>query len=236
MLTFLEIVLSVDNLVFISIASSRLAAAQQPKAQKLGLLLAMAFRVLILLGLSQVLHLRRPLLTFHYSWIQGAFSGQSLVLLAGGLFLLYKGVREIHSKLERKAKRAEEGANTSLIGVVLQIGLLNIVFSFDSILMAIGLTNLLWIMITAVVLSLLITMAFAKAVSRFVNEYPTIQMLGLCFLMLVGFMLLAEGAHLAGLSLFGQGIGSIPKGYLYFAIFFSLLVEFLNMRLRKPQG
>lgn len=235
-LTFLEIVLGVDNIIFISITSNRLPEEQQPKARNIGLILAMAFRVALLFGISALIAMQEPVLFLKMDFLHGDFSGQSLILMAGGIFLLYKATTEIHHKLEGDAEHEHEKIakkTSSLTQVIIQIALINIVFSFDSILTAVGLTDSLAVMIIAVVVSILIMMAFAGPVGRFVNQHPTIQMLGLAFLILIGFMLIAEGAHLAHLTVAGQEIGSVPKGYLYFAIAFSLFVEFLNLRLRR---
>ena len=237
-LTFLEIVLGVDNIIFITIAANKLKESEQGRARNIGLLLAMAFRVILLFGISYLIAMQEPLFSVHLSWFDGGFSGQSLILMAGGIFLIYKATSEIHHKLEgdlHDEQAKENKAKATLTSVIIQIALINIVFSFDSILTAIGLTDNLFIMIVSVVLSVLIMMAFAGPVSRFVNEHPTIQMLGMAFLILIGFMLIAEAAHLAHLKVAGQEIGAVPKGYLYFAIAFSLLVEFLNMRLRKKR-
>lgn len=242
-LTFMEIVLGIDNIIFISIAASRLPEAKQGRAMNIGLILAMAFRVVLLFGISWLIALQDPFFSLHYSWFDADFSGQSVILIAGGLFLLYKSTSEIHHKLEgptveeEKAELRQEFKGSSMGSVVFQICLINIVFSFDSILTAVGMTNgvegALAIMIVAVVLSIGIMMAFAGPVGRFVNKHPSVQMLGMAFLILIGFMLIAEGAHLAHLKAFGTEIGAIPKGYLYFTIFFSLCIEALNMRLRK---
>ncbi|NJL76396.1 MAG: TerC family protein [Saprospiraceae bacterium] len=238
-LTFLEIVLGIDNIIFISISANKLPAEQQKKATNIGLILAMAMRIALLFGVSALIALKEPWLTLPFDWIHGSFTGQSLILIAGGIFLLYKSTSEIHHKLERPDAHGEEGkpSYSTLNSVILQITVINIVFSFDSILTAIGMTNgvsgALVIMVVAVVISVLIMMLFAVPVGRFVNKHPTIQMLGLAFLILIGFMLITEGAHLAHLEIGGSQVGAVPKGYLYFAIAFSLLVEFLNMRLRK---
>lgn len=234
-LTFLEIVLGVDNIIFITIASNKLAEEQKPRARNIGLLLAMIFRVGLLFGISFLIRMSEPLFHYESSLLSGALSGQSFILIAGGIFLLYKSVTEIHHKLEGHALDIGpvKSSNSSLLKAVLQISLINIVFSFDSILTAVGLTNDILIMIVAVVVSVLIMMAFAGPVGNFVNKHPTIQMLGLAFLLLIGFMLIAEGAHLGHVRIAGGEVGSVPKGYLYFAIAFSLLVEALNLRLRK---
>ncbi len=237
-LTFLEIVLGVDNIIFISIEAGRLPEKEQKKATQIGLVLAMALRIILLFGISWLIALKAPWISFHWSWLEGGFSGQSLILLIGGIFLIYKSVTEIHHKLEGEEHTAgEKKATTTLQKAIIQITLINIVFSFDSILTAVGMTNglegALVIMIVAVVLSVVLMMLFAVPVGRFVNEHPTIQMLGLAFLILIGFMLILEGGHLAHFKLFGAEIGAVPKGYLYFAIAFALGVEFLNMKIRK---
>lgn len=236
-LTFLEIVLGIDNIIFISIAANKLSAADQPKARNIGLLLAMFFRVALLFGISFLISLSEPFTHFDWGWFRGGISGQGLILFVGGLFLIYKSTTEIHHKLEGSAedevKTPQSGAARGLTGVVLQIALINLVFSIDSILTAIGLTQNVTIMILAVVLSIAIMMAFSGPVGRFVNEHPSIQMLGLAFLIMIGFMLVAEAAHMGEVVIFGAEVGSVPKGYLYFAIAFSLLVEFLNMKLRN---
>jgi len=238
-LTFLEIILGVDNIIFISIASSKLPKEQQGKATMIGLALAMILRIVLLFGISFLIAMKEPWINIDMSWIHAGFSGQSLILIGGGLFLLYKSVTEIHHKLEIDHLDIDgiNGKKSTMSNAIVQITLINIVFSFDSILTAVGMTNGLYgaliIMIIAVVLSVIIMMAFAAPVGRFVNEHPTIQMLGLSFLILIGFMLILEGGHLAHLKIMENEIGAIPKGYLYFAITFALLVEFLNMKLRK---
>ncbi|MCB0705892.1 MAG: TerC family protein [Saprospiraceae bacterium] len=240
-LTFLEIVLGIDNIIFISIASNKLPEDQQKRATNIGMLLAMVLRIVLLFGISVLIAMEKPWLEFHSSWISAAFSGQSIILIAGGFFLLYKSTSEIHHKLEGEdgsdemKRRGKKGVTIS--NVITQITLINIVFSFDSILTAVGMTNglhgALVIMIIAVVISVLIMMLFAHPVAKFVNKHPSVQMLGMAFLLLIGFMLIAEGAHIAHLEIAGSTVGTVPKGYLYFSIAFSLLVEFLNMRLRK---
>ena len=240
-LTFLEIVLGIDNIIFISIASEKLPPAQRPRAANIGLLLAMVMRIALLFGVSWLIAMEEPWIKIDQGWIHAGFSGQSLILIAGGLFLLYKSTTEIRHKLEGpdtvQGQSEENKLKKTLSNVIVQITVINIVFSFDSILTAVGMTNgltgALLIMIVAVVISVLIMMLFAVPVGNFVNRHPTIQMLGLAFLILIGFMLIAEGAHLAHLSIVGSEVGAVPKGYLYFAITFSLFVEFLNMRLRK---
>ena len=235
-LTFLEIVLGVDNIIFITITSNHLSEEEKPKARNIGLILAMIFRILLLFGITYLIAMSQPLFTTHGTFFSSAISGQSLILFGGGIFLLYKSVTEIHHKLEgQPVVMATRGSaiKSTLAKAIIQISLINIVFSFDSILTAVGLTKDIVVMIIAVVISVLIMMAFAGPVGKFVNDHPTIQMLGLAFLLLIGFMLIAEAAHLGHVQIAGEEIGVVPKGYLYFAIAFSLLVEFLNLRLRK---
>lgn len=245
-LTFLEIILGIDNIVFLSIVSGKLKAEDQPKARRIGLLLAMAFRIILLFGITWVMSLKNSFFDFDWGFVSGGISGQSLIVFAGGLFLLYKSVSEIHHKLEGEEEATSGKASNSLTGAIIQIALLNIVFSFDSILTAVGLVSAaeppvgfgpagaLEIMVGAIIISIIIMLIFAGPVSKFVNEHPTIQILGLSFLILIGVMLLAEGSHLAELKFFGgTEVHSIPKGYLYFAIFFSLFVEFLNLKMKK---
>jgi len=241
-LTFLEIILGIDNIIFISIATHKVPKEQQKKATNIGLVLAMLFRILLLLGVSYLIAMKAALFTINTSFMSASVTGQSIILVLGGIFLLYKSTSEIHHKVEGAS---EEGNNTktkkgsTLSKVIFQIVLIDIVFSFDSVLTAVGMTNgiegALTIMITAVVISMAIMMAFANAVSTFVNKHPTIQMLALSFLILIGFMLITEGAHLADTVILQQHVGAIPKGYLYFAIAFSLGIEMLNMRVRKKR-
>ena len=241
-LTFLEIVLGIDNIIFIAIAAGKLPEEQQAKATNIGMVLAMVMRIALLFGISWLIGMSEPWLKVDNAIMHGAFSGQSLILILGGLFLIYKSTTEIHHKLEGDEHGDGGGGSkvkSTMANAIVQITLINIVFSFDSILTAVGMTNgvpgALIIMIIAVVLSVLLMMAFATPVGRFVNRHPSIQMLGMSFLLLIGFMLIAEGAHLAHFSFLGSGIGAVPKGYLYFAISFSLAVEFLNMKLRTKQ-
>lgn len=241
-LAFLEIVLGIDNIVFLSIVSSKLPQEQQPKARTVGLLLAMLFRIGLLFGISWLMKLTAPIITFDTDWIDGSISGQSIIIFVGGLFLLYKSVTEIHHKLEdAPSETTQAKSKNQFWGVIIQIVALDIVFSFDSVLTAVGLVSFnefgyggaMLIMVTAVVIAVLIMLIFSNPVSKFVNEHPTIQMLGLSFLILIGVMLLVEAAHLSHLTIWGNTVGEIPKGYIYFAIAFSLLVEILNMKLRK---
>jgi len=239
-LTFLEIVLGIDNIIFISIAAGKLPKNQIKKATNIGLFLAMIFRIFLLIGVSYLISLKEPIFIIDSLWLKAGVSGQSLILFGGGLFLLYKSTREIHQKvegLEHINEISSKKLKSSLNSVILQIVLIDIVFSFDSVLTAVGMTNgvpgALIIMITAVIISILIMMIFAKPIGIFVNNHPTIQMLALSFLLLIGFMLVTESAHLANAEIFGKHVGAIPKGYLYFAIAFSLGVEALNLKVRK---
>lgn len=217
-LTFLEIVLGVDNIIFISIVSNKLPEAEQPKARNLGLTLALLFRIGLLLGISYIIKFTQPLFTV----FAHDFSGRDLILLVGGVFLLFKSTLEIHHKMEGDPQEIKANSTKSFKSVILQIIMLDIIFSFDSILTAVGLVDQVIIMIIAVVISLGIMMAFAGKISRFINQNPTLQILALSFLILIGFMLMIEGFHF-----------EVPKGYIYFAVFFSLAVELVNMRVRK---
>lgn len=237
-LTLLEIVLGVDNIIFLSIISSKLPVEQQPKARSIGLILAMILRIILLFGISWIIGLKDPLFYVSMPWMDHAdtshlpyVNGQGLILLLGGIFLLYKATTEIHHKLEGDSSEDDPSVSkgkAALNQVILQIALINIVFSFDSILTAVGIADNLFVMIAAVVISVLVMMIFSGPVSKFVNEHPTVQMLGLSFLILIGFSLIAEAAHLGHFT-----EGAIPKGYLYFAIFFSLFTEMLNISMKK---
>jgi predicted tellurium resistance membrane protein TerC len=236
-LTFLEIVLGIDNIIFISIAANKLARKDQAKARNIGLLLAMAFRIILLFGISYIIAMQEPFTYINLGWLRAGISGQSLILFVGGLFLLYKATSEIHEKLEKQYHdtKPKTSASDKLTAVVIQIALINIVFSIDSILTAIGLTQVLSIMIGAVVISVVIMMGFSGPVGDFVNKHPSIQMLGMAFLIMIGFMLIAQAAHDANVSFFNSHVGEVPKGYLYFAIAFSLLVEVLNIKVRTKE-
>ncbi len=242
-LTFLEIVLGIDNIIFISIAANKLPENEQKKATNIGLFLAMVLRIVLLFGISLLIAMNSPLFNVDLSWFKAGVTGQSLILFAGGLFLLYKSTKEIHHKVEGLDEHGidqKPKKKYTLSQAIVQITLINIVFSFDSILTAVGMTNgvegAMIIMIVSVVLSMVIMMLFANPVGKFVNKHPTIQMLGLSFLILIGFMLIAEAAHLSHAKLFGEEMGTVPKGYLYFAITFSLVVEMLNMRMRRKKN
>jgi predicted tellurium resistance membrane protein TerC len=234
-LTFLEIVLGIDNIIFISIVASRLPKEEQGKARNIGLFLAMVFRVILLFGISILISLQQPFFHFNSPWLTFAPSGQAIILLIGGLFLIYKATNEIFQKLEGEEHEISSSSKAlnSVAKVVTQIALINLVFSVDSILTAIGLSNDIGVMIIAVVASAVIMMGFSGPVGRFVNNHPSLQVLGLSFLIMIGFMLIAEASHDSELSILNNHIGVIPKGYLYTAIGFSLFVEFVNIKLRK---
>ncbi|OYU80011.1 MAG: hypothetical protein CFE23_11535 [Flavobacterium sp. BFFFF1] len=239
-LTFLEIVLGIDNIIFISITTGKLPPEKRKRATKIGMFLAMFMRIALLFGISLLIAMKDPWYTIDLSWVTLKITGQSLILLLGGLFLLYKSTNEIREKVEEKGheeKELKRSASHSFGSVIVQIIVIDIVFSFDSILTAVGMTNgiegALYIMITAVIISVMIMMQFAVPVGTFVNKNPSIQILALSFLVLIGFMLIIEAAHLANASFFGNHVETVPKGYLYFAIAFSLLVELLNMKMTK---
>jgi predicted tellurium resistance membrane protein TerC len=221
-LTVLEIVLGIDNIVFISILASKLPSSQQARARTIGLALAMITRILLLLSLTWIMRLTAPL----FAIFQHEFSGRDLILLIGGIFLIWKSTREIHERLEgeSESERAARGAAT-MGGVLLQIALLDLVFSLDSVITAVGMANQVAVMIIAIMLAVGFMMFTAGPVSTFVERHPTVKMLALSFLLLIGVTLIAEG--------FGQ---HISKGYVYFAMAFSVFVEALNLRARKGRG
>ena len=241
-LTFLEIVLGIDNIIFISIVTGKLPEENRKKATRIGLFLAMFMRIALLMGISYLIAMKATLFSINWGWLNADFTGQALILFAGGLFLIYKSTKEISEKVDHKGdeeKTIKTAAKQSFSNVILQILLIDLIFSVDSILTAVGMTNgvngALTIMITAVVISVGIMMLFAVPVGNFVNKNPSIQILGLSFLILIGFMLITESMHLSNAALAGEHIGAVPKGYLYFAITFSLAVEFINMKIRKKQ-
>jgi len=217
-LTSLEIVLGIDNIVFIAILTGKLDPSVQDKARRIGLALAMIVRILLLLAISWIMGLTKPL----FAVMSHDVSGKDLILLLGGLFLIGKSTFEIHERIEGHEPTKTAKAVASFASVIIQIMLLDIVFSLDSVITAVGMARHIPIMIAAVIVAVAIMMLFAGAVSRFVERHPTIKMLALSFLLLIGVMLLAEG--------FGR---HIEKGYIYFAMAFSLFVELLNLRMRK---
>ncbi len=241
-LTFLEIILGIDNIIFISIVTGKLPQEKRKKATQLGLFLAMFMRIALLFGITLLIAMKAPWFSFDIGWFSADITGQALILLLGGLFLIYKSTKEIHEKVDHKGeeeKSMQSSAAKSFGSVIIQILLIDLIFSVDSILTAVGMTNgvegALLIMITAVVISVGIMMLFAVPVGNFVNANPSIQILGLAFLILIGFMLITESMHLSHAQLAGQHVGAVPKGYLYFAIAFSLAVEFINMKMRKKK-
>ncbi|MFO0906006.1 MAG: TerC family protein [Pirellulales bacterium] len=238
-LTSMEIVLGIDNIVFITILTSRLPLAQQPKARRLGLMLALGSRILLLLSLKWVLGLTQPVA--HLGFLEGVLEQmkvaeemrhhilditvRDLILLVGGLFLIGKATLEIHHKIEGQEESHGAGKAVSFASVITQIAILDIVFSLDSVITAVGMAKQIYVMIAAVVIAVIVMLVFASAVSEFVERHPTIKMLALSFLILIGVMLVAEG------------VGTeISKGYIYFAMSFALIVEFLNLRVRSRQS
>jgi predicted tellurium resistance membrane protein TerC len=217
-LTFLEIVLGVDNVIFISILSAKLRKEEQRKARRVGLMAAMLMRLALLFSIAWIARLTAPL----FRVLGEDISGRDLILIGGGLFLLAKATYEIHDKLEGEAGHSSGKVAASFASVIGQVMLLDIVFSLDSVITAVGMANDLWVMVTAVVASVLVMLAAAEPISEFVERHPTIKILALSFLLLIGLSLVADGL--------GQ---HIPKGYIYFAMGFSVFVEMVNIRVRK---
>ncbi len=217
-LTGLEIVLGIDNIIFIAILTGKLPKENQKTGRSIGLALAMLMRIGLLLSLSWVMSLTEPL----FSILGQDFSGRDLILLVGGLFLMAKATTEIHQKLEGQEHERSVKAKVSFGGVLFQIALLDIIFSLDSVITAVGMAQQIWIMIVAVVLAVGVMMLFSGAVVQFIEKHPTFKMLALSFLLLIGVMLVVDG--------FGKHVN---KGYIYFAMAFSLFVELLNIRIRK---
>lgn len=223
-LTFLEIVLGIDNIVFISILAGKLPKEQQAKARQLGLSLALVTRILLLCGIWLMAQLTQPLFGFKLFSTDFSFSGRDLILLAGGLFLMGKSVHEIHDKLESEDGAVTKRMAPTFAAVVIQIVLLDVVFSLDSVITAVGMVRQIGVMVAAVVLAMAFMLAFSGHISGFIDKHPTLKMLALSFLLLIGFVLVAEAFH-----------REIPRGYIYFAMAFSLGVECLNLRLRARQ-
>lgn len=220
-LTALEVVLGIDNVIFISILADKLPPEQRAKARRIGLGLAMIMRIALLFSLAWIAKLTAPLFTV----LAQEISGRDLVLILGGLFLLAKSTREIHGSLEGADGQASGRVRPSLSAVLVQIMLLDVVFSLDSVITAVGMVNEISVMVAAVMVAVLVMMAFAGAISAFVSRHPTVKMLALSFLLLIGVALIAQGLD-----------RDIPKGYIYFAMAFSVAVEMLNLRLRKARG
>jgi predicted tellurium resistance membrane protein TerC len=219
-LTALELVLGIDNVVFISILAGKLPHPQQNRARTIGLALAMLMRIALLFSLSWIIRLTAPLFTA----LGEEISGRDLILLVGGLFLLAKSTHEIHARLEGEEGHASAKVKISFASVLVQILLLDIVFSLDSVITAVGMTDRLGVMITAVVAAVLCMMVFAGPIGRFVEHHPTVKVLALSFLLLIGVTLIAEGLD-----------RHIPKGYIYFAMAFSVFVEMINLKVRPPR-
>jgi predicted tellurium resistance membrane protein TerC len=217
-LTLLEVVLGIDNVIFISILAGKLPANQQQKARRLGLGLALITRIALLFSLVWIARLTNPL----FALFDHDFSGRDLILLGGGLFLLGKATHEIHDKLEGEEGHSSARVAPSFGAVIAQILVLDVVFSLDSVITAVGMAQQLWVMIAAVIIAVAIMMFSAESISAFVNRHPTVKMLALSFLLLIGMSLIAEGFHF-----------HIPKGYVYFAMGFSIFVEVMNLQLRK---
>ena len=217
-LTALEIVLGVDNIVFLSILSGRLPAEQQARARTIGLALALVGRVVLLLSLAWIMRLTAPL----FALLGEEISGRDLILIGGGLFLLVKATHEIHSEIEGGGEHEASGKTATFGSVLFQILLLDIVFSLDSVITAVGMADDVGVMITAVVIAIVVMMFTASSVARFIDTHPTVKMLALSFLLLVGVALIADGLE-----------QHIPRGYIYFAMAFSVIVETLNMRVRS---
>jgi predicted tellurium resistance membrane protein TerC len=219
-LTALEIVLGIDNVIFISILAGKLPPHEQPKARRLGLGAALITRILLLLSLAWIVRLTAPL----FAVMGHGVSGRDLILLGGGLFLLAKATHEIHERLEGEGEHRSAGAHASFAAVIVQIMLLDIVFSLDSVITAVGMADQIAVMVAAVIIAVGIMLLAADAISDFVNHHPTVKMLALAFLLLIGMSLVAEGLH-----------QHIPKGYIYFAMAFSVLVELLNLASRRKE-
>jgi predicted tellurium resistance membrane protein TerC len=220
-LTFLEIVLGVDNVIFISILSGKLRANEQLRARRVGLVAAMVMRILLLMSLAWIIRLTQPIVTL----FDHPVSGRDLILILGGLFLLAKSTLEIHDRLEGEEGHSSARVAPSFISVILQIMMLDIVFSLDSVITAVGMVSEIGVMVAAVVVAVGFMMMFAGTVSDFVHRHPTVKILALSFLLMIGVMLVMEGFH-----------QHIPKGYVYFAMAFSVFVEMLNIRLRKKSA
>ena len=220
-LVALELVLGVDNVIFISILAGKLPAAQQQRARVTGLAMAVLSRILLLFSLSWIIGLSAPL----FSLFGHEVSGRDVILILGGLFVLGKSTYEIHQKLEGEEGHTSTRVKASFLSVIVQVLLLDVVFSLDSVITAVGMVDQLEIMIAAVVIAAVVMILLAKPLSDFVDRHPTIKILALSFLLLIGFTLIVEGLH-----------QHIPKGYIYFAMGFSVMVEMLNLRLRKPSA
>ena len=236
-LALLEIVLGIDNIIFVSIATDKLPKEKQRRARSIGLSLALVMRILLLLSITWIIRLTKPLFyitdDFPFFSLNAitdagfsyACSFRDLILIAGGIFLLFSSTREIHKKIEGVEEKHEDGHSAkSFRKVIINIMLIDVVFSFDSILTAVGLVSNVWVMIIAVIMAMIVMMSFSGVVSRFVNDHPTVKMLALAFLIMIGMVLVADGLHF-----------HVPKGYVYFSVAFSLGVEVLNLRMKRKK-
>ena len=220
-LTLLEIVLGIDNIIFISIVANKLPKEEQKKARLIGLSLALVVRIILLLIITTLIDSAKQEL---FNVFGLGFSIREIILAFGGLFLLAKSTSEIHHKMEGSIHEQKQGKAASFTNSIVQIVLLDLVFSFDSILTAVGLTKNIVVMIIAVIIALIVMMIFAGKIADFISGHPALEILALSFLILIGFMLILEGVHV-----------EVPKGYIYFAVFFSLIIELVNMRMRKKR-
>ncbi len=219
-LTALEIVLGIDNIIFITVLAGRLPENERNRGRIIGLAMAMITRILLLLSLTWVMGLTKPL----FQLLSYEISGRDIILLIGGLFLLAKSTHEIHANLEGEEERVETSKAVSFVGIITQIAILDIVFSLDSVITAVGLVNQIPVMVAAIIIAIIVMMVSAKSIGDFVESHPTIKMLALSFLILVGVSLIGEGLDL-----------HIPKGYIYFAMAFSVGVEMLNIKMRSKR-
>ena len=219
-LIVLEIVLGIDNIIFISIFTGKLPAEQQRKARITGISLALIVRILLLMAISAIVKMKEPL----FSAFGAAFSIRDMILFAGGIFLLVKTTSEIHANIEGEEENRVKGKNGTFLNIIVQIILIDIVFSFDSILTAIGLVNEIFIMVVAVIAAMFVMLIFAAPVSNFVHRHPTVKMLALSFLLMIGMLLVLDAFHV-----------DVPKGYIYFSIAFSFFVELMNLRMKKKR-
>ena len=219
-LTALEVVLGIDNIIFITVLAGRLPENERNRGRIIGLAMAMITRILLLLSLTWIMGLTKPL----FQLLSYEISGRDIILLIGGLFLLAKSTHEIHANLEGEEERVETSKAVSFVGVITQIAILDIVFSLDSVITAVGLVNQIPVMVAAIIIAIIVMMVSAKSIGDFVESHPTIKMLALSFLILVGVSLIGEGLDL-----------HIPKGYIYFAMAFSVGVEMLNIKMRSKR-
>jgi predicted tellurium resistance membrane protein TerC len=217
-LTFLEVVLGIDNIVFISLVAGRMPAENRRKVRVVGLLLALIGRLLLLLGIQWVIGLNTPIITVK----EFSLSYRDLILIAGGLFLVGKSTSEIHNKVEGKPEETNRKKPITMKSAVVQIILLDLVFSLDSIITAVGLVDKIWVIIAAIVISMIIMLSFARPISNFIDKHPAMKLLAIAFLFMIGTVLVVEGLHV-----------HVPKGYIYFSMAFALLIEMINMRIKK---